>query len=148
MADAGDAPLPPRLDDAELWRCVDETLTQVVLPALPDDEEWARTVTVQLIGLVRYAGRRPADATADRIRELARVLRHLARNELVDWDGQVTGASVSAAVSSALAAAVGRDDAAAEEVRRVLRSVVVRQLDDELAVTAQLVDAFRGRLDA
>jgi hypothetical protein len=52
-----------------------------------------------------------------------------------------------AAAGAALAAAVGRDDAAADEVRAVLRAVVVRHLDDELAVTGPLVQAFRGQLD-
>ncbi len=150
MADDLEPPaaLPSRLDEVELWRCVDATLTNVVLPALADDAEWARAATVQLIGLVRYAARRPADATAERTRELARVLRHLAGNELVAWDGVVTDASVSQAAGQALAAAVGRDDAAADEVRTVLRPVVVRQLDDELAITGPLVGAFRGKLDA
>ena len=47
----------------------------------------------------------------------------------------------------ALAFAVGRDDEHAVEIRSVLRPVVVRQLDEELATTAPLVEAFRGRLD-
>jgi hypothetical protein len=144
----GPTELPGRLGDDELWRCVDETLARVILPALADDADWARAAAVQLIGLVRYAGRRGADPTAERTRELARVLRQLAANELVTWDGQVTERSVNDAVGSALADAVGRTDADADEVRRVLRPITVRQLDDELAVTAPLVAAFRGKLDA
>jgi hypothetical protein len=136
-----------RLDDAELWRCVDATLTGVVLPAIGDDQAWARAATVQLIGLVRYAASRPADATAARTREVAATLTQLAANELVDWDGEVADSTVSAAAGRALAAAVGRTDAAAEEIRAVLRPVLLRQLDDELAVTAPLVGAFRGVLD-
>ena len=38
-------------------------------------------------------------------------------------------------------------NAAADEIRAVLRPVLVRQLDDELAVTAPLVSAFRGVID-
>ena len=38
-------------------------------------------------------------------------------------------------------------DEAADEVRRRLRPVLIRQLDDELADTSMLVDAFRGKLD-
>ena len=148
MADEPSPRRPARLDDVELWRSVDATLTDVVLPAIPADEAWARAATVQLIGLVRYAARRPADPTPERVRERARTLRPLAANELVDWDGEVTETSVAGATGRALAAAVGATGEAADEVRRVLRPVVVRQLDDELAVTAPLVDAFRGKLDA
>lgn len=136
-----------RLDDAELWRCVDATLTGVVLPAIDDDHAWARAATVQLIGLVRYAASRPADATAARTREIASTLTQLAANQLVDWDGEPDEPNVSAAAGRALAAAVGRTDAAAEEIRAVLRPVLLRHLDDELAVTAPLVGAFRGVLD-
>ena len=49
-------------------------------------------------------------------------------------------------VGRVLADAVGRDDAAADEVRAVLRPVVVRQLDDELAVTGVLMPYFRGAM--
>jgi hypothetical protein len=148
MADGRDSPLPMRLEDAEVWRCVDATLTGVVLPALPGEEEWARAATVQLIGLVRYALGRPDNATAERTRELAELLGRLAGNELVVWDGDPAEGSVSTAVGGALAAAVGRDDAYADEIRSELRPVLVRQLDDELAITAPLVAAFRGVLDA
>jgi hypothetical protein len=70
-------------------------------------------------------------------------------NEIVAavWAGDRSPPAVMAAAGAALAAAVGRDDAAADEVRAVLRAVVVRHLDDELAVTGPLVQAFRGQLD-
>jgi hypothetical protein len=137
-----------RLGDAELWRCVDATLTNVILPALAEGEDWARAATVQLIGLARYAAGRPGDVAAERRADLAGVLASLADNPLVDWDGDPSEASVQGAAGRALAAAVGRDDGAADEVRRVLRPIVVGQLDDELAFTAPLVAAFRGKLDA
>jgi len=38
-------------------------------------------------------------------------------------------------------------DPATDQIRVLLRPVIVRQLDDELRVTAPLVDAFRGKLD-
>lgn len=137
-----------RLDDAELWRCVDATLTNVLLPAIADGEDWARAATVQLIGLVRYAATRPGDASASRHAEVIDALTLLAGNTLVDWDGSTDEISVQAAAGRALAAAVGRDDADAAAVRSVLRTVLVRHLDDELALTAPLVNAFRGKLDA
>jgi hypothetical protein len=137
------------LDGADLWRAVEHTVGDVLLPALGDDQPWARAVAVQLVGLARYAGSRPTDQTAQRIAELAGVLDSLAGNELVEaaWHGDRSERGVRAATGAVLAAAVGRDDAAAAEIRSVLRAVVIRQLDDELSVTSALVDAFRGRLD-
>lgn len=137
------------LDDRALWRGVDATVLDVLLPAIPEDQPWARAVAVQLVGLARYASRRPADASEARTFELTDVLDRLAGNPLVAaaWQGDRTAPAVLAAVGALLAGAVGRDDPAADEVRRVLRPVVVRQLDDELTATAPLVNAFRGRLD-
>jgi hypothetical protein len=137
------------LTDAEIHRSVYETVLSVLLPAIPTDAEWARATAVQLAGLVRYAAQRDADRTEERVAELAQLLDHLSGNAIVAsaWDSDRSQRSVMAAAGSALAAAVGRDDAAATEVRSVLRPVIVRQLDDELAQTAPLVDAFRGKLD-
>ena len=137
------------LDDADLWRAVEHTVREVLLPALADDQPWARAVAVQLAGLARYAGTRPDDRTATRVAELASVLDSLAGNELVAaaWPGDRSESGVMAAVGDVLARAVGRRDTAADQVRALLRPIVVRQLDEELAVTAPLVTAFRGRLD-
>ena len=137
------------LTDAEILHSVDVTIREQLLPALPADQAWARAVAVQLAGLVRYALRRGPDATADRVAELADVLASLAHNELVAaaWDGERSQRAVMAATGTVLAAAVARTDEAADEVCAVLRPVAIRQLDDELAATAPLVDAFRGKLD-
>jgi hypothetical protein len=140
---------PQSLTDAEIHRSVYETLLRVLLPAIPNEAEWARATAVQLAGLVGYAARRDADRTDERITELGELLDSLSGNSIVAaaWDGGRSQRSVMAAAGSALAAAVGRGDAAATEVRSVLRPVIVRQLDDELSQTAPLVDAFRGKLD-
>ena len=134
---------------AELWRGVEATVRDVLLPALSDD--WARAAAVQLVGLARYAQRRPADPTGDRAAEVAAVLDRLGHNPLVaaHWrsDDSVAVADVLAAAGAVLAAAVGDDGPDGDEVRAVLRPVLVRQLDDELAVTGPLVAAFRGQLD-
>ena len=53
----------------------------------------------------------------------------------------------SGRAGAALATAVGRNDEAADELRQRLRPALIRQLDDELADTSMLVDAFRGKLD-
>lgn len=135
--------------DADLWRCVEQTVHRVLLPAISD--EWARAAAVQLVGLARYAVRRPDDRTAERAAELASVLGSIAGNELVaaEWTaGSSDPSTVMGAAGRILASAITRDDAAGDEVRAVLRPVVLRQVDDELAFTAPLVDAFRGKLDA
>jgi hypothetical protein len=139
---------PQGLTDVEIFTCVDATVHDVLLPVLPDDAEWARAAAIQLVGLVRYAARRGPDRTDERVVELADLLEQLSGNEIVGaaWDGDRSQRQVMAAIGATLVAAVGRDDAAGNEIRAVLRPAVVRQLDDELAETASLVDAFRGKL--
>jgi hypothetical protein len=137
------------LSDAEIHRAVAATVRDVLMPALRDDAEWARAAAIQLVGLTRYASRRGPDGTAARVGEIADVLAALAGNELVAaaWDGDCSQRTVMGAAGTVLAAAVARDDTAAAEARAAIRLVLVHQLDDELAETAALVDAFRGKLD-
>jgi hypothetical protein len=139
----------PALSDADILRCVDATVLGVLLPAIPPDAAWARAAAIQLVGLVRYAAQRCADQTAARTAEVADTLTALGGNQIVAavWDGDRARVAVSAAASAALVAAVGRDDTAADEVRDVLRPVLVRHLDDDRHDTAPLVEAFRGKLD-
>ena len=138
-----------RLSDAELWRGVETTVRNVLLPAITD--EWARAAAVQLVGVARYAERRPADPIGERLAELRTVLARLDANPLVAANrpdaGDESAHGVLAAVGRVLAAAVDDDGPAGDEVRAVLRPVVVRHLDEELLVTAPLVHAFRGQLD-
>lgn len=140
---------PQALTDDDILRSVEYTVRSLLLPAIPETEAWARAVAVQLVGLVRYAIARGDDQTEARVDEVADTLNMLAENELVAsaWHGDRSPATVMRAASAALVAAIGRDDSAAAEVRSVLRPVLVRQLDDELASTAPLVAAFRGQLD-
>jgi len=137
------------LTDAEIHRAVAATVHDLLLPALRDDADWARAAAIQLVGLARYAARRGPDQTAARIDELAGALTALAGNALVAaaWDGDRTQRAVMHAAGAVLAASVGRADPAATEARTAIRPLLVRQLDDELAETAPLVDAFRGKLD-
>lgn len=134
-----------RLTDRELWRGVEVTVRDVLLPALTDD--WARAAAVQLVGVARYAQRRPDDPTGAQVAELAAALDALAANPLVPARDSDATDSVLGAAAAALAAAVGDDGPTGDEVRAVLRPVLVRHLEDELAVTAPLVNAFRGKLD-
>jgi hypothetical protein len=147
--DIGDEIERHSLTDAEIHRAVATTVRDVLLPALRDEADWARAVAIQLVGLARYGAERSGDQTASRIAELAGVLDALAGNELVDeaWNGDRSQRAVMGAAGAILAAAVGRDDDAARAAVGGLRPVLLRQLDDELAETARLVDAFRGRLD-
>jgi len=140
---------PQGLTDREILRSVEDTVLRVLLPSLRDDAGWARAVAIQLAGLARYAARRPADATAERVEEITAVLGGMTGNEIVAgvWNRATSQRVVMEAAGAALATAVGRDDEAADEVRRRLRPVLIRQLDDELADTSMLVDAFRGKLD-
>jgi hypothetical protein len=141
-------PDPGRLADAEIFRSVEETVLGVLLPALPDQEQWARAVAVQLVGLVRYAGDRGPDRSGARAAELAATLAAMGDNAIVDavWAGDPSPTAVLAAVGAALAAAATRTDADADDVRHRLRPVVIRHLDEELEETGPLVEAFRGRL--
>ena len=147
--DTGDGIERQSLADAEIHRAVAATVRDVLLPALREDADWARAVAIQLVGLARYGAERSGDQTVARIAELAGVLDALAGNELVDeaWNGDHSQRAVMGAAGAVLAAAVGRDDDAARAAVGALRPLLVRQLDDELAETAPLVDAFRGRLD-
>jgi hypothetical protein len=134
--------------DVELWRCVETTVRDVLLPAIADD--WARVVAVQLVGMARFARTRPGDQVPDRVAELSALLDGLTANPIVaaHWPAASTDpATVLAAVSSVLADAVGAaDDDAAAEVRGVVRPVVVRHLDEDLSVTDMLMPYFRGKL--
>lgn len=146
MAD-GREPEHGELTDAELWRCVAATVHDVLLPAIDDGATWSRAVAVQLVGLARYAAARPADRTGERVAEVATVLERLAGAGAVEWNGDRSPAMVMEAAGHALSGAIGRSGPTADAVRSELRPILVRQIDDELAITGPLVDAFRGRLD-
>jgi hypothetical protein len=130
-----------------MWRAVEATVRDVLLPSLADD--WARVAAVQLVGMARFAATRPADPTPARVAELAAVLDRLSQNPVVAPNWPVPAASSEAvlgAASAVLASAVERDDDAGDEVRAELRSVVSRHLDEDLAVTGMLLPYFRGQL--
>jgi hypothetical protein len=133
--------------DAEMWRAVEATVRDTLLPSVADD--WARVAAVQLVGMARFAATRPADPTPARVAELTAVLDRLRHNPVVasHWPVPATSSeAVLGAVGAVLAGAVERDDAAGDEVRAELRSVVSRHLDEDLAVTGMLLPYFRGQL--
>lgn len=137
------------LSDAEILRSVEQTVREVLLPALPEDGDWARTASVQLIGLVRYALRRGPDRSALYRDELLVALDSLSSNGIVSelWNGSRTQADVLEATGAVLARSASDDSPDSLEVRNVLRPIVIGQVDQELAETSPLVNAFRGKLD-
>jgi hypothetical protein len=60
------------VDDATLWRAVDATLRDVLVPALPPGH--ALDTAVQLTGLARYAAARPQPDPEGRARRLQEAL--------------------------------------------------------------------------
>ncbi|HEU5268133.1 MAG TPA: phosphotransferase family protein [Jatrophihabitans sp.] len=109
--------------DDTLWRCVLDTLGDVILPALRPGFE--RDSARQLTGVARYALSRPPDRGVDRARELGRLL------ALPDSTGLQ---AALAAASRALAAG---------DVPQ-LRSVLLRYLDEDIAAAAPLLETFSG----
>lgn len=133
--------------DDQLWRGFEHTVRNVLLPAI--DDEWARAAAIQLVGLAHYASTRPQGRVDANTAELARVLATLSSNHIVARVPLTSGsaADVFAAAGAALAGAVDDDGPDGDEIRAVLRPVVTRQLDDELAATAPLIPYFRGQVD-
>ncbi|WP_162941765.1 hypothetical protein [Desertimonas flava] len=122
-----------------IGRCTDEAIAASVVPTLravheAGADDWARTTIAQLAGLLRYAEQRGDDPEPRRRAELAAAL---GVDDVVD-------ASPYERAAELLVAADGGDEAAARR-RDTVRAVLVAQLDDELAETMCLLDAFRGR---
>jgi hypothetical protein len=135
-----------RPSDGAIVRSIARTLADVIRPALRGDrraDPYARTVAVQLAGVARYAAARPADPAGTRRAELSAALDSLGANPIVLG---CAGDDPDGVASAALVACIGRVDRDADDVRATLRPVLVGHLDDELAVTAPLIVAFRGRL--
>jgi len=133
--------------DTDMWRSVEATVRDTLLPSLADD--WARVIAVQLVGMARFAATRPADPLPDRVAELSAELDELAGNSIVAgrWPApSEDAADVLRAVSAVLGDAVSRDDAAGDEVRARVRPIVSRHLDEDLEVTGMLMPYFRGQL--
>lgn len=129
-----------RPSDEALWASVAETLRTVVLPAL-DEGTHVHATAVQLVGLAAYASSRGADPSASRRAALDAALAGLGANPLVPAEG-----TTEERVAAALAAAAGRVDDDASAARDALRPLLLAHLDADLAATAGLGEAFRGRL--
>jgi hypothetical protein len=144
-----DAPIGRPSDEA-LWRSVAITLRDAVLPHI--DDPHTRQVVIHLVGLAYYARDRGVDPTAGRLRELADVLDALVLegNPLVvgRWSSGAPRerGAVMAACADVLAAGIDADDPATRDAGERLRAVLIRHLDDDLAVEGVMLETFRGRL--
>jgi hypothetical protein len=101
--------------DAAMWRAVEATVRDVLLPSLADD--WARVVAVQLVGMARFATTRPADPTPARVAELATVLDRLRDNPVVapHWPVPATspeGSRATTTLATRCGPSCGRSSAA------------------------------------
>lgn len=125
-----------------IGRCSDEAVAACVAPTLralyeADGGDWSRTTIAQLAGLLDYAERRDGDPEPTRRADLA--------TALDEAPGAPSGGSPYERAAAALVAADAGDPAGVK-ARAAIRPVLVAQLDDELARTSVLLDAFRGRL--
>jgi hypothetical protein len=138
----------PEPSDLDLWRCTETTLRSTVVPAL--DDEVARTAAQRLVGVAVHARTRPPDPTGERVAELSAVLDALAENPLVFSEWPIVSnapAAVMTAVARVLVAAVDDAGPTGDAVRAQLRSLAVRHVDDDLAVTNRLLDYLGAPFD-
>ena len=126
---------PHRVTDAAVLASIADTLRSQIVPALED--QWTRTAAIQLAALADLLRSRPVDPAESRRVELIAAL-------------TATGVPVSddvdyPTVLDACADALGAWDD--DDPRRArLRPVLIRHLDEDLAVNLPLMAAFRGLL--
>lgn len=138
MSNDGADPGSTRPSDEALWRSVERTLTDVVLPAV--DDAFARSSVLQLISLARYGATRGTDPTGSRVSEIRALLRgYGVRSNGAD------AASVFAAASDYLTGPT--DDTPVAVARRSrVRGLLLDHLADDLAANRVLMNGFHGRL--
>lgn len=114
-----------RPSDAALWASMANTLRATVLPNLTD--AYARSATIQLIGLATYAGRRGSDPMKRRQDELAAALE---------------GAAGQDVMRSCIAVLADPYHRAHSTIREILERHLQEDLDNETA----LLTAIRGQV--
>ncbi len=137
--------------DAQLWRCMSETMRNVILPSIEDPH--VQLTLIRLIGLAEYAPSRVADPDARRINELVNCIDQLAarypdiQKQLPpQWPAQ-DEAPVLDLCSQLLVSAVGGTDEQAQSIRSELKSLLAEQLDEDITDTDPLINFFGGQLD-
>ncbi|MEM7015990.1 MAG: NAD-dependent epimerase/dehydratase family protein [Pseudomonadota bacterium] len=133
-----DAPHNPQ----PFWQSVIHTLRHVILPELP--EGWPRLATIQLITLAQYAATQPPDYMAENTNALQQLLKQLeAEHDWITLGERGDEAAVMLECGKLLEEAVKRND---KTVRQTLRTLLIDQLDSELARTGSMISGFRGKL--
>ncbi len=137
MSNDGADPGSTRPLDEALWRSVERSLTDVVLPAV--DDAFARSTVLQLISLARYGATRGIDPTGSRVSEIRALLR--------GYGVVLNGADAAAVYAAASAFLTGPTDDNAVVARRLrVRSLLLDHLADDLAANSVLMKGFHGRL--
>jgi hypothetical protein len=113
-----------------------------IIPDLVDagDAGWARTTALQLSALAAHASRRPDDPSASAEAEVRSTLAAAGAPGAEDDDPWERAAEV---LRSAMVGGAAGTDVRAQ--RDALRAILVRQLDEALAGSMELMDAFRGK---
>lgn len=114
-----------RPSDDAIWASVANTLRTAVLPHVSDPQ--ARTSAIHLIGLATYASARGPDPDSERLAELRYAL------------GGAAGQDV---MRSCFAVLADPD----HNARQVLRDILERHLEEDLAAEAALLQARRGQV--
>ena len=137
--------------DEQLWICMSETMRSDILPCLEDP--WARVALIRLIGLAEYAPKRGDDPTDQRVGELVHCIDQLAarysgiKEQLPSQWPSDDAATVFDLSSRLLVDAVGDTSEQAESLRSELKTLLLAQLDEDLAVTGPLIASFGGLLN-
>lgn len=114
-----------RPSNEAMWASVAETLRDTVLPHVTDPH--ARNATIQLIGLAVYAGQRGVDPARRRMEELSAAM------------GFAAGQDVMRSCMAVLADPYHR-------AHSIIREILERHLDEDLATESALLEAFRGQV--
>jgi aminoglycoside phosphotransferase (APT) family kinase protein len=121
------------VDDVVLWQALEATIRDVVIPALPPGH--ALDTAVQLTGLARYAASRPEPDPEGRARRLQEALG-------APPDPAPELGPVLRQASQTLVRAVGQPDGDGSATK--VRAVLLDQLDEDILVTAPLLETFSG----
>ncbi len=137
--------------DAQLWRCMSETMRNVILPNIEDPH--VQLTLIRLIGLAEYAPSRVANPEGRRINNLVSCIDQLAvrypdiQQQLPPQWPVNDETAVLELCSQLLVNAVGDTGEQAQSIRSELKSLLVEQLDEDINDTDPLINFFGGQLN-